>query len=369
MSSLQLLVCALLVSISAFMSGSEVALFSLSRFQIRSMKERSVALHRRIKRLLSDPGGLLITILFINEIVNISLSTLITEAVSESWDDSIFSGLFHWLKGTGLDLPDWFVQSIAGTFITVPIVLLFCDITPKVFATRANQPIASLVSGPLGWIYDALRPVRWLLKLIVNAFTRGITRITRTGSQNPATEKGDVPLLREEEFLTMVEEGHKEGAVHESEKELIHSVFELDDTRVIDVFTPLSKVQALPEETTIEAALASLKTKRYSRIPIYKSNRRHITGILYAKDLLLAQVSPDLSPSTPVSKLMRKPLVANPSAKLNNLFRRLKQHQTHIAVVEGRPGEAAGIITMSDVLDELFEDFLSGGEELIGEEG
>ncbi|MGZ3709912.1 MAG: CNNM domain-containing protein, partial [Bdellovibrionota bacterium] len=80
MSSLELLICALLVAISAFMAASEIALFSLSRFQLRSLKEHFRPSYRMIKDLLSDPGGLLITILVVNEVLNISLSALITSA-------------------------------------------------------------------------------------------------------------------------------------------------------------------------------------------------------------------------------------------------------------------------------------------------
>src|SRR4051794_25548026 len=116
------------------MSGSEVALFSLSRFQLRSLKERTRSSHRKIKALLSDPGGLLITILIVNETVNIALSALIAKAVAGtrfSW-----FGLQH--------APQWTIDTMLGILITTPLVLFIGEITPKVFAARANQLVASI---------------------------------------------------------------------------------------------------------------------------------------------------------------------------------------------------------------------------------
>src|SRR4051812_16521975 len=105
MSPLGLLACLLLICTSAFMSASEVALFSLSRFQLRYLKENFRPVHRKIKRLLSDPGGLLITILVVNEVLNISLSALITEAISESH--------FKPLQQVGF-VPEWTLQMLLG---------------------------------------------------------------------------------------------------------------------------------------------------------------------------------------------------------------------------------------------------------------
>src|SRR4051812_34053966 len=98
MTSLELLICVALISISAFMSASEIALFTLSRFQLRSLKERMRSIHRKAKRLLGDPGGLLITILCVNEVVNIAFSGLITTAMARAHRGGLipFHGIPEW---------------------------------------------------------------------------------------------------------------------------------------------------------------------------------------------------------------------------------------------------------------------------------
>lgn len=354
MSSLELLVCLLLVSLSGFMSASEVALFSLSRFQLRALKERVRPAHRKIKRLLSDPGGLLITILVTNEVINISLSTLITGVVSRNWGrQSQAPRLPHELLG---GMPDWALQTVLGTLITAPLVLFMGEITPKAVAAKANQVVAPLAVGPLGWIYDGLKPIRAILKHVVQLVSRSIGRDVNTLQG----EGLDRHLLKEEEFIFMVEEGHKEGAIRESELELIKNVFDLDDTRVSEVFTPMSRVHSLSAQTTIKGALSTLRGQHFSRVPVVGANRKQIIGILYLKDLLAARLDQG-SLGEEVITLARKPLCVSPSMRLSVLFRKLKERRTHLAVVESVPGEAIGIVTMADVLDALLEDVLKEG--------
>lgn len=336
MTPVEFLLCVFLIAVSAFMSSSEIALFSLSRFQLRAIKERLRIAHRKIKRLLSDPNGLLVTILVVNEIVNISLSTVVAHAVSRGWGNSE--------RLAFLGLPSWALQTLVGTAITAPIILFFGEITPKVIAVKANQLVAPLNVTLLTWIYSALKPVRIAIGYI-------------TTTKSTSIEKDAGSLLNEEEFLTLVEEGHKEGAVHESELELIKNVFELDDRTVANIYTPLPQVHSLSATTNVKSALAAMRGKKFSRIPITGANKKEILGIFYSKDLLLANIGVvDLK--APVTALMRKPLVVTSTMRLNTLFRRLKQYKTHMAVVEGLNGESLGIVTMNDVIEALFEDVL-----------
>jgi putative hemolysin len=337
---------------SAYMSASEVALFSLSRFQLRSIRERLRSTHRKIKTLLGDPSGLLITILIVNETVNIALSILITDAISGTQKDFLVPDF----------IPIWAVDIVLGIIVTTPVVLLLCEVTPKVVGARANVLVASLTVGPLILIYEFLRPIRRVLKRVLMNVSRIAGRATQRMSGNlvedlPAAHAAEGKLLRESDFMLMVEEGHKEGAIHETELELIRNVFTLDDTPISEVFTPLSQVQSLVGTTSLKGALGAMRSQRYSRIPILSSDKKHVIGILYSKDLLRAKLEPELM-TLPVSALMRKPLFVPPAMRLNTLFRRFKQQRNHMAVVQGPNLEAIGIVTMSDVLEALFEDIL-----------
>ena len=264
MTFFELLVCGALVAVASFMSAAEIALFSLSRFQLRSLKERFRSSHRKMKRLLGDPGGLLITVLVVNEVVNITLSAIIAETVARRWDQG-GGGI---LRSIFKHAPEWSLQMAVGILITTPVVLIFCEITPKAIAARANQAISLMSVGPLAIVYDFMKPIRALLKNVLRLVSRwaGGTKTSEfDGNAEGAPE--EKPLLREEEFLSMVEEGHREGAIQQSEMELIRNVFDLDDTTVADVCTPISQVHSLPISTSIEGALAEMRGRRYSRIP------------------------------------------------------------------------------------------------------
>ncbi len=335
MTFIDTLLCMTLISFSAFLSGSEAALFSLSRFQLRSLKERFRPSYSQIKFLLNDPGGLLMTILVTNEIINISIATFITEAISKNW--TVF--------------PNWELQTLMGTLVTTPVILIFCEMTPKAISTRANTFIAPLAAPPLRWLYRCFVPIRFLIQW----FSKKMVLILGKTDAGHFKEKED-PVLREEEFLSMVEEGHKEGAIHQTELDLIRKIFDLDDRTVIDVYTPLSQVFSLPSHIPIKTAAQTIQGSPYSRIPVTDSTKKKILGILYSKDLLFTKLDPELQNNT-IESLMRKPLLVSPSVRLNALFRKFKQHRTHLAIVTigGTLGEVMGIVTMADVLVPVFE--------------
>ncbi len=337
-----LIICLFLIVCSAFLSSSEAALFSLSRYQIRSLRDRVPRAYRTIKRITADPAGLLMTLLISNEILNISISTLIANA------------LFGHERLEGVPtfgLPAWAFQTLVGILVTAPIILILCEITPKVIGARANQMLAILFSGPIAVLYDLLSPFRTATRWIL---VRLHLRKVPTRQQVADAEEAR-PRLQEEDFLVMVEEGHRQGDIHESELDLIRNVFELDDTTAAEIQTPFSQVTSVLETLPVKDAVRLTQTWKFSRIPVLSPDRRRVTGVLYRKDLLLARLSEGKEAAT-VSEVMRKPLVLQSSTKIHSVFRKLKQHQTHIAIIENAERMPTGVVTMADVLNELFDD-------------
>ncbi|MBC7691404.1 MAG: DUF21 domain-containing protein [Methylotenera sp.] len=358
MTPLELLVCVILIAVAAFMSASEVALFSLSRFQIRSIKDRFKKSHTKIRKLLADPAGLLVVILVVNEIVNISLSTLITGAVSRGWGQDSPEAPVNFLFLH--NIPHWAMDTILGIVFTTPVVLFICEITPKVIGARANQIVAAMTAGPLLLVYESLAPVRVFLKKFISSFSAILS--SRMVDAKDYSKFVRRPILREADFLSMIEEAHKEGTIQQSELELIKNVFDLDDTVVSEIYTPFSQVYSLPAQTTLQAALNALtrvKDPKFSRIPVTESasgpGKIRVIGVLYSKDLLVAKLEKE-DPSTPISALMWKPFTVSMNTKLNGLFRRMKNQKTHMAVIEDDHENAVGIVTMQDLLDVLFEE-------------
>ena len=349
MSSVEVLICVTLIAFSAFLSGSEIAIFSLSRFQLRSLKENFRPIHRKIKSLLNDPSGLLITILVLNEMVNIALSSIIAHFIARSP-----MAIPKNLNGTS----PWTLRIFLDIAITTPIILFFCEITPKVIAAKINQLVASLAINPLSLIYSFFKPVRVSIKFFLN-FLVNVTSTNEITHKRYSSRKNRI--LKESDFLLMLEEGHKEGAIQEIELELIQNVFELDTLFVENVSTPLSQILSLSASTTVKEALAVIRSQNYSRIPVYGNSKKDIVGILYSKDLLRSKLQEDSSAVT-LATLMRKPFFVSTGMKLSALFRKFKQQKIHMAIVKNVSGEATAIVTMSDILESLFEDLFTEDE-------
>lgn len=357
MDTLSTLFVVILIAISGFLSGSEIALFSLSKSQLKHLREKFKTSHRTIKKLLGDPTGVLVTLLVCNEIANIAISILISEAVAENadqpWQRLITD---HWLPF----LPPWASQLIIGAVITTPIVLIFCEITPKVVSARTNTLVAPLIAAPLHALYIGMSPfragIRSLQKLSSNFFpTRKRTELISTSA-----------MLREADFLTLVEEAEKEGTVQAGELQLIRNVFELDNTPVSEIAVPLSRIFMLSQTTSIQQALSSMKEgasgQRYSRIPVFGKNRTDIVGILYSKDLLLAKLEKS-DPKSPISEIMWKPFFVSSKMHLNDLFRKMKRQRLHLALVTNDSNIPVSVVTLNDVLEALLDELLIDEEE------
>ncbi|MFZ9595648.1 MAG: CNNM domain-containing protein [Bdellovibrionia bacterium] len=347
MTSFELLACVTLIALSAYLSASEVALFSLTRFQVRFLRENFKSVHRHIKRLLGDPGGVLITILVLNELINISVSSIIAQVVNR-WD----------LKTPGFlqFLPNWAFETVIGVCVTTPLVLFLCEATPKVIAARMNQLVVTATAGSLSAIYTLFRPIRFLLKRIIHLIPHTQEPPVLVDPDLPGSKKSRT-LLKESDFLILVEEGRKEGDIQENELKLIRNVFELDHATVEDVATSIHQVLHLPSQMTIKSALEVVRAHHYSRIPVMGSgpHRKEVVGILYSKDLLRLKLSPE-SGSNTISTIMRKPFFVHQKISLNDLFKKFKQNKIHMAIVRNHHKEVTGVITMSDILDTLFEE-------------
>ena len=327
MTIVELLLGLALIVASAVLAASEIALFSLSRSQLRTLKENFNPVYRKLRKLLADPLGLLTSLLVLNEVFNIALSGLIAQVLNRQPMEP--PALLHFV-------PAWAYQTGIGLVITTPILLFCCEITPKVVGARANHLVSSLTVGLLTSIYRGLKPIRALLSLVTNA---------------PDSQA----IIREADFLFLLEEGKNEGAIQVSELDLIRNVFALDHTTVEDVLTPFSRVFSLSAESSVRDALITMRTQRFSRIPIVEGEQ--ILGVLYAKDILNAKLHA-AKMDAPVTTLMRKPIFVSSSMSLNALFRKFKQQKIHMGIVQsaGLPDRVGGVVTMSDILDALFND-------------
>ena len=320
---IKIIIIFLLLLFSGFFSGSETAIFSLSLMQRERIKRSGNKRAALIEKLLSQPKRLIITVLMGNDLVNIAASVVATY-------------LFVSLVG---EHGKWAVIAIM-----TPATLIFAEIIPKTFCVAHNERIAPFVSGPLYLFSKLITPLRWVFNESANLIIKF-----------SGFEKQKAPAaIMEDDFRDMVDLSHEDGELKKMEKELIHNVFEFSDTNVFEVMTPLDKMFCLTEDMDIETIITRVKDSHFSRIPVCKENINNITGILYIKDILKIKINKISCKTKPLPKICRKPFFIPETTKIDELFYILKQKHTHIAICLNEQGEVSGLVTMEDLLEELF---------------
>lgn len=321
--TIKLILLVVLLVLSAFFSGSEASLFFLTSLHLHKMKEEKIPFTPSIGKLLGRPRRLLVTILAGNESVNISLAALTTSV-------SIY------LFGTE---GKWIAIAVASIAL-----IIFGEAIPKNFAVTHPMRFSSAVALPLVVLTGLLRPVVWSLEKISDLFVFLFSRERQT-------EDG---ALTEDAFKALVDAGHQEGALEETQKDLIHKVFKLADTRVSDIMIPRVDIFCLPVSMDIREIERDIIQERVSRIPIYGTDRDNVLGILHAKHLL-AEIAKGKK-RVGWQHLIRKPYFVPMEKRADEMLRDFQRRNLQMAIVVDEYGGVAGLITLYDILSNLFVD-------------
>lgn len=306
----------LLLLLSGFFSGSEIALFSVSHARARSLAEEGRGGARALVEMKSNPERLLITILIGNNVANIATASVATFVATRAFGSA----------GVGL-----------ATGVVTLLVLFFGEITPKSFAA-ANAVRISLTAAPLLRILSrALFPLVRPLELLTH-------KVLPKGASS-------VPGVTEREIRTMTRMGHLSGAIEEHERELIERVFMLDETRVYEVMTPRVDIFAWQAEQRLAEIASELRTVPYSRIPVYGESLDDITGVLYIRDAYQALISGQRD--VRLGELTRQPLIVPDSVTLVRLLEDFQLRRIHVGLVVDEHGGIDGLVTLEDILEEL----------------
>jgi putative hemolysin len=323
LTNFPLLPAALLVIIAAFFSASETALFSLTRFQLRQLKQKSAERFARVRYLLDRPAALVATVLLGNELSNVLLSNL----VARFYQHHALSPL---------------LVTILNLLTVLPAIMLFGEITPKVIGAKANMALLSYLLTPFWWCYRLSFPVRFFLENTVLLLTRPLRKRSPKRDEN----------IKEEDIRALLEDGKRRGVIHSVEQDIIENLFDIDDDKVIDLATPLAECVVAHQDESPKAVIDRVSKSFFARIPVRGDKPDEIVGILYAKDLLnyLNRDEHEMK----VRSLMKEPFFVEPGMKAETLFRRLRQMKRHIAIVEDKSGRAVAVITMEDILEQMF---------------
>ncbi|MEO0473418.1 MAG: gliding motility-associated protein GldE [Bacteroidota bacterium] len=318
----QLVLFVLFMSVSFIVSGAESAFFSLSKPEIDEYKERDTPNAHRILRLINDPKRLLATILITNNfanIITILLGAFIIRRLSES---SEWVARFELILNVGL--------------ITA-ILLVFGEIVPKVYFARNRLKLVGLLAGPLGLLKFIFGPLAFLLV----KGTQFIDRKVQLKESNASLEdlKHAIDLTRDD-------------IADKEEKEILKGIVNFSNITVKSIMRARVDVIAIDIDMGLPDIISVINENGYSRLPVYEENLDNVKGVLHIKDLLPYLNNPDL-PLT-LSEHLRKVRFIPESKKIDSLLEEFKAHRLHMAVVVDEFGGTAGIVTLEDVIEEIF---------------
>ena len=315
-----------LLVFSAYFSGSESAFFSLSELDLQRLKDQEKKSHqaRRILFLLKKPKRLLTCILIGNTIVNVAAATVAALSLSPV------------LHHIGIGQEGGILLEI---IIVTLVILIFSEVSPKVFAVKQPIPFAALVSIPMIMIVKGLTPLAWIFENL----SKGISHTLGI--------KKELAFATEEELKTLIEVGEDEGALDKSEREMIHSIFEFRETMVKEVMIPRIDMMCVDKNMPLDEVLTLVKEKGHSRIPVYDEKVDNIKGVLHVKDLLPFMGGINQLPN--LLDLVRKALFVPESKLIDELLREFQKERTHMAIVVDEYGGTAGLVTLEDVIEEI----------------
>jgi putative hemolysin len=317
------LICVL---VSAFCSGTEVALFSLRRVDREQLAQSQLSSDRLILKMLERPRRLIATVLIGAQALNSVLAVLVLSVVIARAPDQEF-----WASG-GIALA-----------ITLPFVVLISEVLAKTLAAKAPLKWARTAAGPLWLFYWLVTPVRLLVHYSSEVVLRPLGASART---RPARD------LSEEEFRTLVDAGSAQGQVDARERRLIHRVFEFSDKNVGQVMTPRERMFAVSYDLPSQRLVKEVAARGFSRVPVYQKSLDNIRGIINAKDLVRAAAKQPLG--KPLADLLHEPLFVPRTTPVKRLFLTFKEKKVHMAVVVSEYGKVLGLVTMDDLLAQIF---------------
>jgi len=315
-----LILIVVLLGCSAFFSGAETALMAVNRIRLRQIAKKHFRSVKIVEGVLERPERLIGTILLGNNLANVAMSAIATAIALSLWGDA---GIIYVTIG-----------------LTV-IILIFAEITPKVYAKYHSERIAIITAPIIKGIMVIFNPittgVTYIVRKLILLLDIDITRVKSN-------------IVTESEVKTLINMSWEDGSITAEEKDMLSKVFTLNDKSVGDVMVPKKRMVTLRSDYTIDQALQTIKRYGFSRYPVRKGKSQEIIGFIHSKDLLGKKGSKKLSSMT---KLVRPAYFIPEIKKINRQLRHFKSQKMHQAIVLNEEGELTGLITLEDILEQM----------------
>lgn len=306
----------------AFFAVSEISLMVSDKLTLLDLKDKQKPGAMPLLRILSDPRKISYA-LMIGTVFSAGISTL-------------FLSVFVFRMFPGISL----AASIIMIFcVQLPLLIIFGEIIPRVFFYHRAEDAALLIARPLSYSMDLFKP---LIELSVrfHSLVRKFTGV-KEPSENPFVEDEDL------EWIRRFAQGSEKLKLEDVR--IIRKIFDFSDIRVRHILVPMDQVISVSEQASVTQAMDEVVRNGYTRLPVYRGDRTRIVGLLHALDLLRIQPL-----DREIADYCAKPFFVKPDTLIRDLFKSMQKRGIMMSVVLGDDGTAQGIITMEDILEEIF---------------
>ncbi len=325
-----LIAAVVLVLLSMVFSAAESAFLSASTLRIRFLRRRKDKRAMRVGSLLDRREQLINTVIVANNLVNITLTAILTSIAVELFGSS----------GVGI-----------ATALATVILLIFGEIAPKTIAASHPEKISFFFSGFISAIFYILRPLTSIL-------TKTAALVARLFGVKPSEAKR---TFSEDDIKTIMEVGEEEGVLETDEKTMMHRVFKFTDLDAEDIMQPRMYMICVPLNARYREVIELSQKTHKSRFPVYGEDIDDIVGILYMKDVLSFTLEENTDAFS-VKDLMKQPLFIPSSKSMSAIQDSFAESNNSICIVLDEYGGTAGLITVEDISQRIFGTFGNNAE-------
>ena len=317
---LELVLLGVLLLLSAFFSGTETSLFSLSKLQLRRLRAEHPARGQLIGELLEKPQRLLSTILCGNTLVNIAAAIL------------------------GYDMLRRITPQHADV-VAVPVMtllILICgEVTPKAVVIRRAESFALRLSVVIDWVEHATRNLRRVFEVVSEALVRQLECLPFF-----AAKKARDSAPTTDEYRTMLTVSERAGVVRREERDMVNKILALDKMQVREIMTPRVDMQCIEDSLTLDQMAEALRAIKHRRVPVIHDSPDTVEGILNVKEFLI-------NPHRELDEVVELPNFVPDTMSVGKLLKSFRKQEHPVAVVVDEYGGTQGMVTLEDILEEI----------------
>lgn len=319
-SAYTIIILAALIILSMLFSISESSILGMNKLRLRILRKNKNKQALRIGKLLDHRERLINTILVSNDLVNIFVSSIITELAMQSFGK----------EGVGV-----------ATIVATVLLLIFGEITPKTISTRTPDKIAYALSGFVKFMVIIMHPVVMIITTIARCvlFIFGV----RTKSKKAS--------YTEEEIKSFFDISTEHGVIEEDENRMMNQVFKFSDLEAQDIMVPRTRIRAVPSTASYRDVIELSQRLGFTRFPVFKESIDDIIGIIYLKDLISYK---NRQNDFEIQKVMRPPLFILGTKKMSSVQQMLFENHQSMAIIVDEYAGTDGVITEKDISREIF---------------